>query len=169
MSSCVGSAVDRLCRGLLVAQSDGPFAFANGLGATFRVETFNITQPCSLASYFIQGSQRWQSIRLIKGSALTISRAGFASSVSQQHVSAIRMTFMCTVLICSSLIRSRVTLQAATPHTLISGIWVRGRSNLSATLLVLSPRLGISPPTEHLFEDKSLQVPLASSTCPITP
>ncbi|EPQ31311.1 uncharacterized protein PFL1_01496 [Pseudozyma flocculosa PF-1] len=58
-------------------RSDGPFAFANALANTFRVETFNVTQPGDLTSYFIQGSQRWQSIRLVHGSNLLIDSVGF--------------------------------------------------------------------------------------------
>ncbi|KAJ5640999.1 Six-hairpin glycosidase-like protein [Penicillium herquei] len=69
--------------GLLSPQGDGPFAFANGLSATFRVETFNITKPGLLKGYFIQGSQRWQSIRLVNEGSLKIKRAGFVSSVDQ--------------------------------------------------------------------------------------
>ncbi|KAJ5919313.1 hypothetical protein N7466_010256 [Penicillium verhagenii] len=73
--------------GLLKPQGDGPFAFANALGATFRVETFNITHTGDLAGYFIQGSQRWQSIKLISGKKLVIKRAGFISSVDQSPLS----------------------------------------------------------------------------------
>ncbi|KXJ87792.1 Six-hairpin glycosidase-like protein [Microdochium bolleyi] len=68
-------------------QGDGPFAFGNGLGATFRVETHNITKTGDLRGYFIQGSQRWQSIKFVRGSGLTISRAGFVSSISEQPTS----------------------------------------------------------------------------------
>lgn len=77
---------DFLNRGLLKAQGDGPFAFANALAATFRVETFNITQTGDLSGYFIQGSQRWQSIKLISGKKLVIQRAGFISSVDRSPV-----------------------------------------------------------------------------------
>ncbi|RDW84250.1 hypothetical protein BP6252_01840 [Coleophoma cylindrospora] len=69
--------------GLLESQGDGPFAFANGLAGTFRVETFNLTHTGNVSSYFIQGSQRWQSITLIKGSYLKLSSVGFKSSVEQ--------------------------------------------------------------------------------------
>jgi hypothetical protein len=67
-------------------EGDGPFAFANALAATFRVETFNITKTGDLSGYFIQGSQRWQSIKLISGKKLVIQRAGFVSSVDQSPV-----------------------------------------------------------------------------------
>jgi len=72
--------------GLLLPQGDGPFAFANGLAASFRVETFNITSTGNVTSYFIQGSQRWQSVTLVKGRSLTISRVGFESSVDETPV-----------------------------------------------------------------------------------
>lgn len=76
--------------GLENPHGDGPFPFANGLGATFRVETFNITKTGQHRGFFIYGSQRWQSIRLVGGSSgsgrggLTISRAGYVSSISEQ-------------------------------------------------------------------------------------
>ncbi|KAF7556572.1 hypothetical protein G7Z17_g1309 [Cylindrodendrum hubeiense] len=72
--------------GLENPQGDGPFAFANALAATFRVETFNVTQIGELNGYFIQGSQRWQSIRLIRGSGLTIERAGFVSTIDETPI-----------------------------------------------------------------------------------
>lgn len=67
-------------QGLLTNQSDGPFAFSNGLANTFRVETFNITSSGRLTSYFIQGSQRWQSIKLIAGSDLRMATVGFEAT-----------------------------------------------------------------------------------------
>lgn len=73
--------------GLVETQSDGPYAFSNGLSNTFRVETFNITQPGRLTSYFIQGSQRWQSIKLISGSDLEIATAGFEATVDTSPIS----------------------------------------------------------------------------------
>ncbi|KAH8685358.1 Six-hairpin glycosidase-like protein [Tricladium varicosporioides] len=63
--------------------SDGPFSFANGLAGTFRVETINVTVVGLLTSTFIQGSQRWQSIKLIAGTGLVISTVGFISTVDQ--------------------------------------------------------------------------------------
>ncbi|KAM3065058.1 hypothetical protein ACMFMF_011370 [Clarireedia jacksonii] len=79
--------------GLLSPQSDGPFAFANSLSGTFRVETINITNIGLLTSSFIQGSQRWQSIKLIKGNGLKISTAGFLSSVERTPLSSIEGYF----------------------------------------------------------------------------
>jgi len=79
-----------------MAQADGPFAFANTLSATFRVETFNITKTGEYRAYFIQGAQRWQSIRLVRGSGITISKAGFVSSISMQPVSC-PVALVCTL------------------------------------------------------------------------
>ncbi|KAH7350663.1 catalytic activity: RhaA is able to hydrolyze alpha-1 [Rhexocercosporidium sp. MPI-PUGE-AT-0058] len=56
------------------------------LAGTFRVETFNITKTGLLTGFFIQGAQRWQSIRLVKGNGLSISQVGFISSVDQTPV-----------------------------------------------------------------------------------
>ncbi|KWU43435.1 hypothetical protein RHOSPDRAFT_35040 [Rhodotorula sp. JG-1b] len=72
--------------GLLVNQSDGPFPFANGLSSEFRVETLNITQTGELKSFFAQGSQRWQSIKLIYGSGVTMKTVGFISTVDQAPI-----------------------------------------------------------------------------------
>ncbi|ORY82403.1 Six-hairpin glycosidase-like protein [Leucosporidium creatinivorum] len=63
--------------------SDGPYSFANGLSNEFRVETLNITKTGELSSFLVQGSQRWQSIELIKGSGVTLKSAGFISTVDQ--------------------------------------------------------------------------------------
>lgn len=73
--------------GLLNEQADGPYAFANALGATFRVETFNITKSGIFTGYFIQGSQRWQSVKLVKGNGLVLKSLGFRSSVDTTPVS----------------------------------------------------------------------------------
>lgn len=44
---------------------DGPWTFSNGLANTFRVETFNITEPGQVESFFQQGGLRWQRLRLL--------------------------------------------------------------------------------------------------------
>lgn len=53
----------------------------------FRVEALNITQTGELKSYFVQGSQRWQSIKLVKGSGVAMKTAGFIATVDQAPVS----------------------------------------------------------------------------------
>ncbi|KAL4761131.1 Six-hairpin glycosidase-like protein [Aspergillus foveolatus] len=45
--------------------ADGPWTFSNGLANSFRVETFNITRPGHIESFFQQGGQRWQRLRLL--------------------------------------------------------------------------------------------------------
>ncbi|BGP29034.1 hypothetical protein JCM10296v2_000770 [Rhodotorula toruloides] len=64
----------------------GPFPFSNGLSSEFRVETLNVTKTGELASFFIQGSQRWESVKLIKGQGVEIKSAGFISSVDEAPI-----------------------------------------------------------------------------------
>ncbi|KAK4051647.1 hypothetical protein OIV83_002787 [Microbotryomycetes sp. JL201] len=73
--------------GLKVNYSDGPFAFSNGLANTFRVETFNLTKKGEVVSSLAQGSQRWQSVKLIKGSGVVLKSAGFISTVDEAPLS----------------------------------------------------------------------------------
>jgi hypothetical protein len=51
--------------GLESPSGDGPWTFSNGLANTFRVETFNVTVPGKVESYFIQGGLRWHQLRLL--------------------------------------------------------------------------------------------------------
>ncbi|RDW67558.1 hypothetical protein BP6252_08954 [Coleophoma cylindrospora] len=62
--------------GLNNKYGDGPWTFANGLSNTFRTETFNITEPGSYASYFLQGGLRWQSVKLLTNTTVTFSQIG---------------------------------------------------------------------------------------------
>ncbi|KAL4988642.1 Six-hairpin glycosidase-like protein [Aspergillus falconensis] len=55
--------------GLDEAFADGPWTFGNGLANSFRVETFNITRPGHVESFFQQGGQRWQRLRLLNDDA----------------------------------------------------------------------------------------------------
>jgi hypothetical protein len=48
---------------------------------SFRTETFNITAPSRVESFFLQGGQRWQSIKLLTDSSITITEVGFRPSV----------------------------------------------------------------------------------------
>jgi hypothetical protein len=45
--------------------ADGPWTLSNGLVNSFRVEAFNITRPGHVESFFQQGGQRWQGLRLL--------------------------------------------------------------------------------------------------------
>ena len=59
--------------GLSDIYGDGPWTFGNGLSNTFRTETFEITRPGSLQSFFLQGGFRWQSITLLTNTSITLS------------------------------------------------------------------------------------------------
>ena len=65
---------------LALPQSDGPFTFTVGLANTFRVETLNLTAPGKLQNYFIQGGQRWQTLRLLSNTTIVLSEVGFNST-----------------------------------------------------------------------------------------
>jgi hypothetical protein len=62
--------------GLNNIYGDGPWTFANGLSNTFRTETFEITKPGPLQSFFLQGGLRWQSITLLTNTSVTFSSIG---------------------------------------------------------------------------------------------
>lgn len=59
--------------------ADGPWTFSNGLANTWRVETFNITGGGHVQSFFVQGGQRFQSIRLLTNEPLTL-KSGLQSN-----------------------------------------------------------------------------------------
>lgn len=61
--------------------SDGPFAFSNQLGNTFRVETFNFTSTGRLVAPLLQGGQKWQSLRLLTPGSVSFSAVGFEATV----------------------------------------------------------------------------------------
>lgn len=61
--------------------SDGPFAYSNQLGNTFRVETFNFTSAGRLVAPLLQGGQRWQSLRLLTAGSVSFSAVGFEATV----------------------------------------------------------------------------------------
>ncbi|KIW14305.1 hypothetical protein PV08_07087 [Exophiala spinifera] len=52
---------------------DGPWTFINGLTNTFRTETLNITTTGRVESFFVQGGQRWQSVRLLTEAPISLS------------------------------------------------------------------------------------------------
>ncbi|RAK89297.1 Six-hairpin glycosidase [Aspergillus costaricaensis CBS 115574] len=58
---------------------DGPWTFSNGLSDTFRVETFNVTSPGTVESFFIQGGLRWQNLKLLTDGSVRICEAGIKS------------------------------------------------------------------------------------------
>ncbi|KAF4455051.1 hypothetical protein F53441_2490 [Fusarium austroafricanum] len=64
--------------------SGGPYLFNTGQANSFRVETFNTTQPGCYRSSFVQGGQRWQAFRLLTDGSVTIKNVGLESSISMQ-------------------------------------------------------------------------------------
>lgn len=68
--------------GLENPNSDGPYSFSPSLSNTFRVETFNVTSLGFFESFFIQGGQRWQSIRQLTGGQIAFSEVGLVPSAA---------------------------------------------------------------------------------------
>ncbi|EMD67718.1 glycoside hydrolase family 78 protein [Bipolaris sorokiniana ND90Pr] len=66
--------------------ADGPWTFSNGLANSWRVETFNITSGGHTESFFVQGGQRWQSIRLLTNHSLTLESIGFRATSEHKDV-----------------------------------------------------------------------------------
>lgn len=71
--------------GLWNSNADGPWTFSNGLSNTFRVETFEIKESGYLESFFVQGGQRWQSIRLLTNDSITINNVGLRATSQHMH------------------------------------------------------------------------------------
>ncbi|KAL4965459.1 putative alpha-L-rhamnosidase C [Aspergillus stella-maris] len=83
--------------GLYEPFADGPWSFQNELANTFRVETLNITRPGYIESYFQQGGQRWQSLRLLNDDAnVTICGVGIRSLNERREVGALPGSFECS-------------------------------------------------------------------------
>lgn len=77
--------------------ADGPWAFSNELANTFRVETFNVTEPRDVQSFFIQGGLRWQSLRLLNSqSTIQVCRVGVISANDRTAVDALPGHFECS-------------------------------------------------------------------------
>ncbi|XHF99460.1 hypothetical protein AWENTII_002962 [Aspergillus wentii] len=69
--------------------ADGPWTFSNALANTFRVETFNVTEPGRVQSFFIQGGLRWQRLRLLGQGNVKICRTGIRSGNDRTDVDAL--------------------------------------------------------------------------------
>lgn len=82
--------------GLNHVWADGPYYFTNGLSNSFRVETFNITKPGKLESYFVQGGQRWQSIKLLTKGHITLTEVGFVPTIDHINPDNLPSTFSCS-------------------------------------------------------------------------
>lgn len=72
--------------GLENVNGDGPWTFSNGLANSWRVETFNVSKAGHLESYFVQGGQRWQTIRLLTKGSITLERVGMRATSQQEPV-----------------------------------------------------------------------------------
>ena len=96
-------------------QSDGPWVFTVGLANTFRVETFNVTEPGKFSS-LLQGGQRWSTIRLLTETTIEFQSIGFNSSAS--HVPA-----------------SEVPGQLSTSNDIYNGIWDLGARVVQAACI----------------------------------
>jgi hypothetical protein len=81
--------------GLLANLSDGPLPFNIGLSNSYRVETFQVTEPGYFEAFFLQGGQRWQSIRLLTQGTIRFSSVGFVPSVSIVDIDHIPGQFKC--------------------------------------------------------------------------
>lgn len=82
--------------GLNHVWADGPYYFTNGLSNSFRVETFNITEPGKVESYFIQGGQRWQSIKVLTKGHITLTGVGFVPTIDHVDLDNLPSTFTCS-------------------------------------------------------------------------
>lgn len=60
--------------------SDGPWTYSNGLSNTFRVETFNLTRPGRIESFFVQGGQRWETVRLLSNETISLTAVGLRAT-----------------------------------------------------------------------------------------
>ncbi|KAK4550353.1 hypothetical protein LTR36_003320 [Oleoguttula mirabilis] len=88
-------------------QSDGPWTYTNGLANTFRVETFNLTVAGRVESFFVQGGQRWQTVRLLTNTTVTFSAVGLKATSAHVPV-------------------GDVPGQFATSNAVYNGIWALG-------------------------------------------
>jgi hypothetical protein len=79
--------------GLLQPLSDGPSLFVSSNANSYRVETFNVTQPGTVRSELIQGGQRWQSIRLLTNSTVKFGKVAFESTVGKIDIASLPGTF----------------------------------------------------------------------------
>lgn len=68
-------------------QSDGPWPYTVGLANTFRVETLRFSETGRTQSFFVQGGQRWQTLRLLSNTTIAFSEIGFNSTAPLQQPS----------------------------------------------------------------------------------
>ena len=75
--------------------SDGPLPFNIALANTYRVETFEITEPGRVNAFLLQGGQRWQSIRLLTEGSVAFSTVGFVASIPVVDIDNLPGAFTC--------------------------------------------------------------------------
>ncbi|KAK4899263.1 hypothetical protein LTR27_003495 [Elasticomyces elasticus] len=114
-------------------QSDGPWTFTIGLANTFRVETFNLTDVGRTESFFLQGGQRWESIRLLTDTTVTFEAVGFNSTASR-------------------IAPDRVPAHISTSNAIYNDIWDLG----ARVVQVACVDAGNAPSTWEITEDGAL-------------
>lgn len=76
--------------------SDGPYPYANQLSNTFRVETFNVTKRGLLQSYFVQGGQRWKTVKLLTPGSIKFSTVAFKATMNTTQPEDLPGLFTCS-------------------------------------------------------------------------
>jgi hypothetical protein len=79
---------------IALPQADGPWPFTVGLANGFRVETLNLSECGKFQSFFIQGGQRWQTLRLLTNTTIVLSEIGFNSTAPLEEPSEIPGKFV---------------------------------------------------------------------------
>lgn len=72
---------------------DGPYDYVISLASTYRVETFNVTQTGRFQSFFLQGGQRWESIRLLTNGHVSFSEVGLQATIDLPDLDNLPSTF----------------------------------------------------------------------------
>ncbi|KAF5538749.1 alpha-L-rhamnosidase A [Fusarium mexicanum] len=105
--------------------SDGPYLFNTGQANSFRVETFNITQPGCYKSRFVQGGQRWQALRLLTDSFVTIRNVGLESTINTVEVRDLPGAFSCSDNILNDIwkLGARATIDSCLGKSTQSAVW----------------------------------------------
>jgi hypothetical protein len=105
--------------------SDGPYLFNTGHANSFRVETFNITQPGCYKSKFVQGGQRWQALRLLTDSSVTIKNVGLGSTINTVEVRDLPGAFSCSDDILNDIwkLGARATIDSCLEKSTQPAVW----------------------------------------------
>lgn len=105
--------------------SDGPYLFNTGQANSFRVETFNITQPGCYKSRFVQGGQRWQALRLLTDSFVTIRNVGLESTINTVEVRDLPGAFSCSDNILNDIwkLGARATIDSCLGKSTQPAVW----------------------------------------------